>query len=62
MRQMGQRVLVVVALVRCVGVALVDVVGVALALDAGMPATGPVVMRVGCVDVVFGGHGSSLLC
>jgi hypothetical protein len=61
MGQMGQRVLVVVVVMRGMGVTFVNIVRVPLTLDAGMPAAGSVVMRVTGVDLVFGGHGSSLL-
>ena len=53
MSQVGQRVLVVVALVRGVGVTFVDIVGVALALHAGMAAAGPVVVLMSGVNLVL---------
>ena len=61
-RDMGQRVLIVMPLVWTVCVTIVDIVGVAFALDAGMSAAGSVVMHVRGVDLVIGAHGSSLLC
>src|SRR5215469_15383683 len=61
--QVRQRMLVVVALVRGVGVAFVDIVGVPLALHAGVPAAGTVVVRVRGVNLMLSGcHDSSLLC
>ena len=62
MFEVGQRVLVVVAVVAGVGVPVVDVVGVALVLDAGVPAVRSVVVGVLSVNgVLGGGHCSSLL-
>src|SRR5215469_15441407 len=61
--QVRQRMLVVVALVRGVGVAFVDIVGVPLALHAGVPAAGTVVVRVRGVNLMLSRcHDSSLLC
>src|SRR5215469_15440969 len=60
--QVGQRMLVVVALVRGVGVAFVDIVGVPLALHAGVPAAGTVVVRVRVNLMLSRCHDSSLLC
>ena len=62
MGEMGQRVLVVVPLMGGVCMAVVNVVDVVFALDAGVPATRAVVVRVRGVDLMFGGHWSSLLC
>jgi hypothetical protein len=59
--QMRQRMLVVVPLVRRVRMAFVHVVDVALALDAGVAAARPVLVTVGGMNGVLGGHGSSLL-
>src|SRR5262249_60431315 len=61
--QVGQRVLVVMALMRSVGVTFVDIVGMALPLHAGMPAAGTVIVRVSGVNLMLSRrHGSSLLC
>src|SRR5215471_11877813 len=61
--QVGQRMLVVVAPVRGVGVAFVDIVGVPLALHAGVPAAGTVVVPVRGVNLMLSRcHDSSLLC
>jgi hypothetical protein len=60
--EVRQRMLVVVLGMLGVGVALMDVVDVTLALYAGMPAAGSVVVIVRGVNLVpGGGHGSSLL-
>jgi hypothetical protein len=65
-RQVWQRVLVIVPLVWRVRVALVHIVDVPLALHAGVTTAGPVlvvVMRLALMGVVVGGgHWSSLLC
>jgi hypothetical protein len=65
-RQMRQRMLVVMPLVRRVGVALVHVVDVSVALHAGVAAPCPVLVigvLVPPVGVVIGRcHCSSLLC
>ena len=62
MGQVRQRMLVVVAVMGGVRVAVVDVVGVTLALGAGVPAAGPVVVGVvGWTSCSVAGHGSSLL-
>jgi hypothetical protein len=55
-----QRVLIVVAVVWCMGMALVHVVDVALTLGTRVPAAGPVLVRV-LVNVMLVCHGSSLL-
>src|SRR5262249_59952497 len=61
--QVGQRVLVVLARMRSVGVPFVDIVGMALPLHAGMPAAGTVIVRVSGVNLMLSRrHGSSLLC
>jgi hypothetical protein len=63
MGQVRQRMLVVVAAVGGMGVALVHVVDVSLALDAGVPAAGPVLVLVTGMNVIIVGcHSSSLLC
>ena len=60
-RQVRERMLVVVAFVRRVGVSLVHVVDVSLALGACVSATGSVHVVVS-VDLMLGGsHPSSLL-
>lgn len=60
-RQVRERMLVVVALVRRVGVSFVHVVDVSLALGACVSATGSVHVVV-IVDLMLGGnHPSSLL-
>jgi hypothetical protein len=59
--EVRQRVLVVVAFVRGVGVPLMDVVGVPCTLDARMPAAGAVLVGVPGMNGVLVGHGSSLL-
>jgi len=59
----GQRVLFVMAFVLGVGVTFVDIVGVPFALHAGVPAAGPVVVRVRGVNLMLSRcHDSSLLC
>jgi hypothetical protein len=62
-RQVRQRMLVIVIVMLCVGMAIVHVVGVTGALHAGVPAAGSVVMLMLGMHLVFAGcHGSSLLC
>jgi hypothetical protein len=54
--------LVVVACVLSVSMAIVNVVDVTLALHAGVPAAGPMVVVVCGMNFMLGGcHGSSLL-
>jgi hypothetical protein len=60
MRQVRQRVLIVVAVMRCVGMTLVHVVDMSFALSAGVAAARPVPMRM-LVNVMLVCHGSSLL-
>ena len=60
--QVRKRMLVVVSSVLCVRMALMNVVDVTLALHAGVPAAGPVVVVVIGMNFMAGGcHGSSLL-
>jgi hypothetical protein len=60
MRQVRERMLIVVAVMRRVGVSFVHVVDVSLALRARMPAAWTVHVVV-IVDLMLGCHGSSLL-
>jgi predicted Kef-type K+ transport protein len=61
-REMRERMLIVVAIVRCVGMPFVHVVGVSFALGACVAAARSVLMVV-VVSVMLGGcHVSSLLC
>jgi hypothetical protein len=61
--QVRQRMLVVVAAVRGMGVALVHVVDVSFALDACVAATRAVHVLVTCMNmIIVGCHSSSLLC
>jgi hypothetical protein len=62
-RQVWQRMLVIVIVMRCVGMAIVHVIGVTGPLHTGVPAAGPVVMHMLGMHRVFACcHGSSLLC
>ena len=60
-RQVRERMLIVVAFVRRMGVSFVHVVDVALALGACVSATGPVHMVVIMDMMLCGSHLSSLL-
>ena len=55
--------LVVVAVVPCMGVALMHIVDMSLAYDARVPAARPVLVIVTPMNVIIVGcHSSSLLC
>jgi hypothetical protein len=61
MCQVRQRMLIVVAVMPGVGMTFVNVVDVTSTLDAGMPAAESVIVRVGVMNHMLGGHCSSLL-
>jgi hypothetical protein len=61
MSQVGQRMLVVMSVMRSMGMTFMHVVGVPLALGACMPAAGAVDVVMLVNRVLGGRHGSSLL-